>query len=403
MGPPPGTEGRGKGDDPRWKIDTLLVHGADIPDLNAGSVVPPIYQTSTFHYPAEHSEVRPPGRVHLYTRLENPTLSQAADLIRKAENAEMGRVYASGMGALSAAILGSLRSGDEVVALEDLYGNTLTLLRDEVSRFGISVRWVPSDRSDQVEDMVTDQTRLLVVETPTNPTLRVHDLRAWSRAARKVGAHLLVDNTFATPVNQRPGDLGAHLVMHSATKYLGGHSDLLAGALVGESRVLESLRVTSETLGATLDPLAGYLLVRGMRTLALRIRRHNENGRALREELEGHPKILAVHYPGSHSEAEERLCRTQMSGRGGMISLVLRGGSRQAHQLMSHLRLVHPASSLGGVESLASIPAETSHRQLSPEERKRRGIEDGMVRLSLGIEDPADLVEDFRNALRSMD
>ena len=397
-----GAKGPRPGRKPPRGIDTWLVHGAEAQDLNAGSVVPPIYQTTTFHYPGQYSEAKPRGKVHLYTRLENPTTTQVARVVAGLEGAEAARVYASGMAALSAAILSSLREGDEVVALDELYGNTLTLLGEDLPRFGIRVHWVPGGDSSRVEEFVTPRTRLLVLESPTNPTLEVHDLRTWAEAAHKVGALFLVDNTFATPVNQSPISWGADLVMHAATKYLAGHSDVMAGALAGSRRRLEGVRHLSETLGATLDPLGAFLLARGLKTLGLRMRRHNENGRAVSEDLRDHPQVLRVHYPGSRSAVQEAICRRQMKGRGGMVSLVVRGGLGGAHRFMRSLRLVHRASSLGGVESLASLPVETSHRQLSPEARRARGIDDGMVRISLGIEDPADLIADLRHALASV-
>ncbi len=382
-------------------IDTLAVHASDRPDRTAGAVVAPIFQTSTFRYPAAYSEAGKAG-LHHYTRLANPTLAQAAGAIARLEGGQEGRVFASGMGALSAAILGRLRAGDEVVALEDLYGNTVTLLSRELPRWGIHVRWVPGEESAEVERFVGERTRLLVLESPTNPTLRVHDIERWARAARSVGARLLVDNTFATPVNQRPLTLGAGMVMHSATKYLGGHSDILAGALVSPDGSLSELDAFSATLGATLDPLAAFLLVRGLKTLPLRVRRQNENARALVKEFSGHPKVREILYPGLHSREEELLARRQMTGRGGMVSIVLRGGLPAARRFLSGLKVVTVASSLGGVESLVSLPLLSSHRQMSRAERLRRGIDDGLARLSVGIEDASDLIADLRSALRGV-
>ncbi|MDE1819396.1 MAG: aminotransferase class I/II-fold pyridoxal phosphate-dependent enzyme [Euryarchaeota archaeon] len=397
--PPSTAKKAGDVEGPTWAFDTIAVHGAHEPDLNAGSVLPPIYQTSTYHYPAPFSEAREPGRVHLYTRVDNPNQEQAGEVIRRLEGAEAGRVFSSGMAALSAALLGLLKQGEEVVALEDLYGNTVTLLRDDFPRFGLKVRWVPSDRSSDVRSFLSPQTRLLLLESPTNPTLRVHDIGLWARVAHDAGALLLVDNTFASPVNQNPVALGADLVMHSATKSLGGHSDIIAGALAGRTSLLERMDGFAHTLGGSLDPLAAFLLVRGIKTLPLRVRRQNENGRAVVEGLQGHPKVERLHFPGSASDPEEKLCQRQMRGRTGMVSVVVRGGREGARRFMGALRLIHPASSLGGVESLASMPVETSHRQLSLEELHRRGIAEGMVRLSLGVEDPGDLLADLKRAL----
>ncbi len=388
-------------DGPRWGPGTLSVHAGDSPDLNAGAVVGPIYQTSTFRFPAPFSEAGA-GQTHLYTRLKNPTLTQAGAAVSALEGGEEGRVFSSGMAALSAVVLGRLHQGDEVVAPEDLYGNTVTLLKQELPRWGVRVRFVPASQSSEVSEHVTERTRLLLVESPTNPTLRVVDLAAWAKAARAAGAWLVVDNTFATPVNQRPLGLGAHVVMHSATKYLGGHSDLLAGALASGPGLLGELDAFAATLGGTLDPLAGFLLLRGMKTLSLRVARHNENARAVVEELQGHPKVSAIGYPGRASSEEERICRRQMKGRGGMVSLVLKGGLPEARRFLRGLSLFQVASSLGGVESLVSLPLETSHRAMSRRERERRGIADSMARLSLGIEDAADLVADLKAALRSV-
>jgi cystathionine beta-lyase/cystathionine gamma-synthase len=395
---PPRTSTKAR-DPSGWTRDTVAVHAGGAPDLNAGSVTPPIYQTSTYHYPSEYSEAREHGKVHLYARIDNPNQTQAAEVIRRLEGAEAGRVYASGMAALSAATLGLLKQGDEIVALEDLYGNTVTLLRDELSRFGISTRWVPSSKSAEVASFLSPRTKLLLVESPTNPTLRVHDLAQWARAAHSVKAHLLVDNTFASPVNQNPIELGADLVMHSATKSLAGHSDIIAGALVGRKDLIDRLFVLSYTLGGILDPFAAFLLVRGIKTLPLRVRRQNETGAAIAQEMARHPKVEKVHYPGNASAEDEAIAARQMRGRTGMVSLVVQGGRAGARRFMGGISLIHPASSLGGVESLASMPAETSHRQFSKEELARMGIGEGMVRLSFGVEDPADLLADLRQAL----
>lgn len=387
---------------PDWSFDTVAVHGAHQPDLNAGSVIPPVYQTSTYHFPAPFSEAREHGTVHLYTRLDNPNHTQAGEVIRRLEGAEAGRVFSSGMAALATPLLGLLGQGDEVVAIEDLYGATVGLLRDQYPRLGLKVRWVPSDRSSEVASFLSPRTRLLLVESPTNPTLRVHDLALWAKAAHEAGALLLVDNTFASPVNQSPIALGADLVMHSATKSLGGHSDLIAGALVGPTELLNRLDEFSHALGGTLDPMAAFLLVRGIKTLPLRVRRQNETALTVIEALRSHPKVERILAPGSGSEAEERIAARQMRGRTGMVSIVVRGGREGAKRFMGGLRIVHPASSLGGVESLASMPVETSHRNLSKEELARRGIAEGLVRLSFGVEDPGDLVRDLRGALEQV-
>ncbi len=378
---------------------TRLIHGARQDDLNAGSVVPPIYQASTFHYPPEFSEVAERSRVQFYTRLGNPSQEVAAELIRQLEGAEAARVFGSGMGAISTALLTLVRPGNEVVALEDLYGGTLDLLAGLLPSMGVRVRWVGASELKSPESVVTPATKLVVVESPTNPLLRLCDLGRWAAAAHGHGALLLVDNTFATPVNQSPIRLGADLVAHSASKYFGGHADLIAGALVGSRELLARIDATHQVIGSVLDPFAAFLLTRGLRTLEVRVVRQNATGATVAGALGDHPKVSRVFYPGRSDPDDEALARQQMRGRGGMVSLALRGGAESAHRFLHHLRLVHVAGSLGGVESLASMPAETSHRHLLPDERERRGIEPGLVRLSLGLEHPDDLVRDLSEAL----
>jgi methionine-gamma-lyase len=380
-------------------VTTTLVHGARRPERNAGAVVPPIYQTSTFHFPESFSDAGPSGKIYQYTRGTNPNQEVAAELVRRLEGAEGARVFGSGMGAISACLLTLVMAGDEVVALDDLYGGTLELLTGLLPRFGVRVRWVGAAESKDPEHVLRPGVKAVVLESPTNPLLRVTDLKRWADAADRVGAITVVDNTFATPVNQRPLALGADLVVHSGTKYLGGHSDLIAGVVAGPERLLQKLDATYRVVGAVLDPFAAFLLTRGLRTLGLRMARHNSNAQAVRAAAEGHRNAVRVHFPGSGSPEEEALAARQMTGRGGMVSIEVRGGLAGAQRFLQGLELVEVAASLGGVESLASLPVQTSHRYLSPDERAARGIPDGLVRLSLGIEDPDDLVRDVRQAL----
>jgi len=387
---------------PEWVgPSTRLVHGARRPEYNAGAVVPPIYQSANYHFPAAFSEAADRGGVYLYTRLANPTVEVPTELLRQLEGGEAARLFGSGMGAFTSLLLSLLRTGDEVVALEVLYGGTLDLLTDVFPGFGVSVRFVSEREARAPETLLSERTRVAWIESPTNPLLTVHDIARWAKAADAVGAVLVVDNTFATPVNQNPLALGADLVVHSATKYLGGHSDLVAGAIVGPANLLSRID-TKGDMGATLDPFAAYLLGRSLKTLALRVARHNENGRRVAEALAAHPLVRRVYYPGRASAEEEAIASRQMRGRGGMVTLSLNGGVEVAEKFLRRLRFVHSAASLGGVESLASVPALTSHRHLSPGERERRGIDDGLVRLSLGIEDPDDLVRDLTEALDAL-
>jgi len=404
------TESQDPGLKPRPRFDpvpewvgpsTRLLHGARRPEYNAGAVVPPIYQSTTFHFPASFSESSDRGGTYLYSRLANPTVEVPTEILRQLEGGESARLFGSGMGAFTSLLLSLVKSGDEVVALDVLYGGTLDILADLLPRFGVTVRYVNEQEARAPEDVLTSRTRLAVIESPTNPLLTVHDLARWAKAADAVGTILVVDNTFATPINQNPLALGVDLVFHSATKYLAGHSDLTAGGVVGPADLLSRID-TKGDMGAALDPFAAYLLGRSLKTLALRVARHNENGRRVTDALAAHPLVRRVYYPGRASAEEEAIAARQMRGRGGMVTVSLNGGAEMAERFLRRLRFVHSASSLGGVESLASVPAITSHRHLSPEERARRGIDDGLVRLSLGIEDPEDLVRDMTEALDSL-
>jgi cystathionine beta-lyase/cystathionine gamma-synthase len=383
---------------PAWVGPTTrLVHGARRPDWNAGAIVPPIYQTSTFRYPAEFSESADRGGPYLYSRVENPTVEVPTERIRQLEGAESARLFASGMGAISATVLSLVGSGDEVVTVGALYGGTTDLLSD-LARFGVRTRSVGSDDRRPPAEILGSSSRVVLLESPSNPLLRVHDIGAWGAAADAAGAVLVVDNTFATPINQNPLALGADLVVHSATKYLGGHSDLLGGAVAGAERLVRRID-PHHALGATPDPFAAFLLDRSLKTLALRVARQNENGRRVADALAAHPAVARVHYPGRAGPEDEAIAVRQMRGRGGMVGVSLAGGAPAVDRFLRSLVLVEVASSLGGVESLASVPAETSHRHDPPERRHALGIDDGFVRLSLGIEDPDDLVRDLTSAL----
>ncbi|MGA8275439.1 MAG: aminotransferase class I/II-fold pyridoxal phosphate-dependent enzyme [Thermoplasmata archaeon] len=387
---------------PEWAgVATRLIHGTRRPELNSGAVVGPIYQTSTFHFPAAHSESADHGKVYLYTRLENPTFEGPAETIRQLEGGEEARLFASGMGAITATVLSLVRSGDEVVALQDLYGSTLDLLTDLLPRFGVRVRLVSLAEAADPEAIVRRETRLVWLESPTNPTLSVVDIHRWADVADDRGALLAVDNTFASPINQTPLALGADLVVHSATKYLAGHSDVVAGAVVGPEALLRRIDAKGY-LGASPDPFVAFLLARSLKTLSLRVARQNENGRRVAEALSRHPAVRRVFYPGRNSPEEEAIAARQMRGRGGVLSLALRAGPEAVDPFLRHLRFVHVASSLGSVESLASVPGLTSHRHLTAKELAERGIDGSMVRLSLGIEEPDDLVRDLTEALDAL-
>ena len=377
---------------------TRLVHGGQAPDLNAGAVVPPLYQTSTFRYPAEFSEAAAHGAVHIYSREGNPTTEGPAELLRELEGGERARLFASGMGAISATLLSLLAAGDEVVAPAGLYGGTTALVRDLLPRLGIRARLLEDAEAREPERAAQPSTRLAFLETPANPLLRVHDIRRWAEALHRSGGLLVVDNTFASPINQRPLALGADVVVHSATKYLGGHSDLVAGAVIGSSRLVDRID-PAHHLGSPLDPFAAFLLHRSLKTLSLRVAQQNRNAAAVVAALQDDPSLRELHYPGLGDPDQEAIAARQMTGRGGMVAFSVKGGAPAVRRFLSALRIVQVASSLGGVESLVSVPAETSHRPFSDDERAALGIDEGLVRVSLGIEDPEDLVRDLREAL----
>ncbi|MCI4342236.1 MAG: aminotransferase class I/II-fold pyridoxal phosphate-dependent enzyme [Thermoplasmata archaeon] len=380
---------------------TIALHGARRPERNAGAVVHPIYQTSTFRFPGPYSELGIEGPPYLYTRHDNPTQEVAAETVRLLEGGESARVYGSGMGAISAALLGLLSPGEELVAMENLYGGTVGLCSGLLRRLGIAVRWVSPHEEAEPELVLSDRTRVVFLESPSNPLLQVHDIAQWAAAADARGALTIVDNTLATPVNQHPIELGADVVVHSGTKYLGGHSDLMAGALVAPRSIMDRIHATDIGLGSVLDPFAAFLLARGMKTLPLRVERQNRSAAWLVEQLVAIPEVERVWYPGRASPEEEALAARQMGGRSGVLAFVLRGGLAAARRTLARLECVHVASSFGGVESLVSLPEETSHVGLSEAERRECGMPSGMLRLSVGLEEPEVLLSDLRQAIGS--
>jgi cystathionine beta-lyase/cystathionine gamma-synthase len=323
---------------------------------------------------------------------------------RKIAELESGRrclLFASGMAAISTALLTFLRPGDRVVSQEDIYGGSYNLLRHHLTPLDIDVRFAPTADAEALIDAMAPQTKVVWLESPTNPLLKLVDYPQVIRAAHERGALVFMDNTFATPINQRPLESGADLVLESGTKYLGGHSDLLAGSVATRDLDLGPMMEKRTVLGGSADPLVAFLLERGMKTLALRVGRHNENAAAIAEFLEDHPLVDRVHYPGLESHPQHSLARRLMSGFGGMMSFEVRGGRMAAERTIRSMELIKMATSLGGVESLASMPLNTSHSSLPPEERARLGIKDSLIRLSVGIEDAEDLKDDLDQALRS--
>lgn len=382
---------------------TTSVHGHE--EARRGPLVTPIHQTSTFVLAdAEDVDAVYEGRAQgdVYTRLSNPSLAAVEAKVAALERTASALVSGSGMAAVSTTVLAFVGAGGRIVATEDLYGGTANLFRVLRTRFGIRVDTVPTTEPGALREALRTPADLVWLETPTNPTLRLVDLQASAEIARAAGVVSAVDSTFASPVNTRPHELGVDLVVHSATKYLGGHSDLSAGVVCGSRDHVQRVADLHRLLGPVLDPHAAFLLERGLRTLPLRVQAANENAQRLGEHLSSHPAVLRVHYPGLASHPQHALAKRQMSGGcGGLLSFDL-PTFEDAKRFMDGLRLVRNAASLGGVESLVSLPVQQSHRRQPPEALARSGITPGTVRMALGIEDAGDLVADVERALAGL-
>jgi methionine-gamma-lyase len=380
---------------------TLAIHaGQDKFHLNA-PVGTTISRTANFTFAnTEELKLWAEGKssAYIYTRYGNPTLAVAEAKIAALEGAEAAIVTASGMAAISSALLSVLKAGDEVIATRALYGGSYRLMRDVFPRMGIVVRHVETDLAG-IERLVNPRTKALYVETPTNPTLRLVDLNRAVSFAKEWGLISLIDNTFASPVLQKPIGLGFNLVMHSATKYLAGHSDVIAGVAAGSRVLIEKVRDMIIYLGGSMDPEAAFLLIRGMKTLELRVQRQCKTAMTVAKYLEKHAKVSRVHYPGLPTHPDHKLAKRQMKGFGGMMAFDLKGGLPAARRFCDRTRLFLLAASLGGAESLVVLPMYSSHYRMSLAELRAAGVEPGTVRVSIGLEDAGDLIEDFRQAL----
>lgn len=380
---------------------TAAVHAAS--ELNRTTAIsPPIWQTTTFSAEsAEHfyeiaTATRPP---EFYTRYGNPNHEQVEAVMAELEGGEAAMVTSSGMGAIFAAVLSHLSSGDHLVAQVNHYAGATTLFRDVLPRWGIEVTTVDQTDPSAFQGAVRPNTKVIYAETPTNPLMQVTDLRAVVQLGRERGIVTMADNTFATPINQRPLELGIDVVVHSATKYIGGHHDATAGVVVASRKRIEQIWRLALVSGAVLSPFDAWLLLRGLRTLGLRVEQHNRNAMALARFLESHPRVERVHYPGLGSHPQHELARSQMTAFTGMLSVDVRGGYRGAEGLVASLKLAKRAASLGGFETLVVHPAAMWSLQLSPEHRQAAGISDSLVRISVGLEDERDVVADFAQAL----
>jgi methionine-gamma-lyase len=381
---------------------TKAIHGGE-PNRRGvnGPIVTEIIRSSTFTFSStEEMKLWAEGKnkAYIYTRYGNPTLTVAQEKIAALEGAEAAIVTSSGMAAISSALLAALKVGDEVISTAQLYGGSYRLMRDVFPNMGITVRQVGTDL-EGIESLVTPRTKVLYVETPTNPTLRLVDIHRAVAFAKRHKLVSIIDNTFATPVLQNPIALGYDMVVHSATKALAGHSDIIAGVAVGDAQWMERVRQMIIYLGGSMDPGAAYLLIRGVKTLGVRVQRQGENAMAIAKFLEKHPKVAHVHYPGLKSHPDHVLAKKQMRGFGGMLAFDLKGGLPAARRFCDRVRLFLLAASLGGVESLVILPIYSSHYNMTGEELRRAGVSPGTVRVSLGLEDKEDLIEDLKQAL----
>ncbi len=377
------------------KFNTKTIHGGQEPDKAYGAVMPPIYQTSTY------AQSTPGGhKGYEYSRSQNPTRTALENSLASIENGNYGLAFGSGLAAIDA-VIKLLQPGDEVISTNDLYGGTYRLFTKIFEGFGIKFHFIGMENVANIEKYVNKNTKLIWVETPTNPMMNIIDIKATSDIAKKHKLLLAVDNTFATPYLQQPIELGADIVMHSATKYLGGHSDVVMGALVVKDKDLaDRLYFIQNASGAICGPMDSFLVLRGIKTLHIRMQRHCENGKAVAQYLATHPKIEKVYWPGFKNHPNHDIAKSQMKDFGGMISFTTKGNNyEEAIKIVENLKIFTLAESLGGVESLAGHPASMTHASIPKEEREKTGVVDSLIRLSVGIEDEADLIEDLKQAI----
>ena len=375
-------------------FSTRAIHSGQKPDPTTGAVVVPIYQTSTFAQDAVGKH-----RGYEYARTGNPTRAALEQCIAALEGGRHGLAFASGMAAEST-VMQLLKPGDHTIAMDDLYGGTYRIFRRVLEPMGLTFSFVDGSDLKAVEAAMTDRTRLVWIESPTNPLLKLVDIAAVSKVAHAHQAMVVVDNTFMSPYFQRPLSLGADIVVHSATKYLGGHSDVIGGTMVVDrDDLFERLAFLQNAVGAVAGPMDAWLVLRGLKTLAVRMREHDRNARLVAAFLNDHPKVARVFYPGLPSNPQRDLAQRQMSGFGGMISFEVKGGLEPARRVVERTQLFTLAESLGGVESLIELPAAMTHASIPAETRRSHGVADGLVRISVGIEDVADLISDLDRAL----
>ncbi len=377
------------------RFETRAIHAGQEPDPNNGAVMTPVYFTSTYKQDAPAV----PRQGYEYSRTSNPTRTALEHNLASLEGGQWGLCFSSGLAATNA-LLDRLVPGDHVVAGNDLYGGTYRIFSKVFQRYGIEFTYVDTNDESALRGAIRENTRYVYLETPTNPLLRITDIARAARIAHERGKLVIVDNTFATPFLQRPRELGADIVLHSLTKYLGGHSDVVGGALIGKDPELrKELAFFQNAVGGTPGPMDCFLVMRGTKTLALRMERHCSNALALARHLEAHPFVARVIYPGLTSHPQHALAKQQMSGPGGMLSFELKGSVEAANEFASRTRIFTLAESLGGVESLCEVPASMTHASIPASVRREQGLADGLVRLSVGIEHVDDLIHDVNQAL----
>jgi len=385
---------------------TRSVHEAEPLDAQTGSITTPIYETSTFGFTradrVPEAVAHSAEKGYVYSRWDNPTVVTLEKKLAAMEHGGDCAAFSSGMAAISTSIFSFLKKGVRVAAIRDLYGGTFALLRDILPDMGFSTDLVDTEDLGALERSVRRNTRIVYIESPTNPTMKLVDIARVARLAHSNGALLMVDNTFASPINQNPIDLGADVVLHSMTKYINGHADLIAGATVGSREHAGKIKMIRRDFGGTLDALPAWLILRGMKTMAVRVRQQNASAMVLAEFLSTHRKVEVVHYPGLKSHPQHQLARKQMKGFGGMLSFVVRGTTKAAMRFTESLKVASLAASLGGVETLVSQPYNMTHTQMTAKERAETGLPETLVRVSVGIEDTDDLVADFRQALAAV-
>jgi cystathionine beta-lyase/cystathionine gamma-synthase len=389
----------------RKGLATRAVHAGVSPAHHLGAASPPIYQTTTF-VATDTADLeainRGEKRGFVYTRQRNPTIMAAEERLAALEEAESVVLFGSGMAAIEAAVSSVTRAGDEIISIADIYGGTYRFFSDILPARGVTVNWCDSLDASAIERLITPRTKAIYVESPTNPLVQIVDLAAVAVVAKEKGVALLVDSTLGGPMNQRPLQLGADLVIHSGSKYLNGHGDLIVGAVAGLRKMTRPVRQLQQSVGAIIDPFGAWLFLRGMATYPLRMAQHNATGLAVATYLADHAHVSSVHYPGLATHPHHALAQRQMSGFGGLLSFTVAGDGAAARRVVDGCRLCGIGPSIGGVESLISQPANTSHYSMPESKRMELGITDNLIRLSVGIETTQDVIDDLKQALENV-